>query len=132
MRCALVLVAFAMACGSSGGTCELDDDCGGNVCARNGECLPASSVRTVHLTWTIGGQPASTTTCAAMPDLYVLFYAPDPNDSFGYAPVPCDAGVFTIDKLPTRFTSAELGAQGRDDGVEQSITASGDLAFDLP
>lgn len=131
MRALLCVLALA-ACGSSDGTCEVDDDCGGDVCARNGECLPSSAVRTVRLAWTLDGQPANATTCASTPDLYVIFYSTDPNDSFGYAPVPCDAGVFTMDKLPTRYTSAELGAQGGNNGVEQAITASGELAFDLP
>jgi len=73
---------------------EPNRDCGGDtVCARNGECLPASGVRTLRLTWTVGGQPASTATCTRMPDLQVYFHvAADPNDAFRFPPVPCGIG----------------------------------------
>jgi hypothetical protein len=128
MRAALLSLVLAACGGGSGATCDTNADCtGGDVCGRNGECLPASEVRTLRLTWTIGGQPASATTCANHPDLEVFFYsANDPDDSFGFSPVPCAAGVFTIDQLPARYTSAEL------DGIEKAITASDELAFDLP
>ena len=36
--------------------------------------------------------PASATTCAATPNFYSTFYSAEPGDTFGYEPVPCDAG----------------------------------------
>src|SRR4051794_28876156 len=44
--------------------CTEDSQCGGRVCARTGECLDATEVRTVHVTWTVSGQPANNATCA--------------------------------------------------------------------
>jgi hypothetical protein len=131
MRAAL-LAALLAACGASGSEqCMTDLECGGDlVCARNGECLRAGEVRLVRVSWTVRGQPASTTTCAGAGDFYVLFFATTPGDSFGFAPVPCAAGVFTIDKLPLRFVSVELGSMGRF-AMEKAIDAQGMVAFDV-
>jgi hypothetical protein len=128
----MVLVALLSSCGSpsSTGDCERDDDCGDNVCARNGECLPSSSVRALRITWTIRGQAASSYTCANSPSLYLLFLGFDVNDSFGYEPVPCNAGEFFIDKLPTRFTSVEIGERGGFT-MEKVLDSSGTVTFDL-
>jgi hypothetical protein len=127
----IVLLACTGCPGGSGGECTVDPDCAsGAVCARNGECLPQSQIRSVRVTWTIRGMPASETTCAASPDLYLMFAGTSANDTFGYAPVPCKAGLFTIDKLPRRFVSVELGVvNGYSDA--QAIDANGNVAFDL-
>jgi hypothetical protein len=96
------------------GECQVDDDCSGSkVCTRNSECLAPSEVRATRTSWTIRGQPATASLCAATPDLYILFGSFDPNDTYGYEPVPCASGVFTVDKLPVRFNSVEVGIQGR-------------------
>jgi hypothetical protein len=132
MRAALAAtIALTAGCGSSTPqTCTTDSQCGGNVCARDGECLPADQVRQVKLSWTIRGAPASATTCAASPDFYINFYDTDPRDTFGFEPVPCQQGQFTVDKLPTRFDTAELGVTG---GVSKSaiIQPNGVATFDL-
>src|SRR5690349_7909926 len=105
----LVIVAVAAWGGGNGGECAADfDRSGSDVCARNGECLPPSQVRSVHVTWTIRGAPASATNCAPTPSFYVLFASPQVNDTYGYEPVPCESGLFTVDKLPRRFVSVEI------------------------
>ncbi len=127
----LVLLAL-VACGPpSNGDCEVNDDCGGDsVCARTGECLPAASVRSVRITWTVRGQTASSYTCADSPNLYLLFLGFDPNDSYGYEPVPCNAGEFFVDKIPTRYGSVEIGERGGF-SMEKVFDSSGNVTFDL-
>src|SRR3984885_15303382 len=116
---ATLICASASACGDSGdGTgdnpmCMVDTDCGsGQVCARTMECLPPSEVRAIKLSWTVGGAAASATTCAMIPDLIVRLFDDAHNEddnAWGYLPVQCDAGVFPIDKMPTRYINSELG-----------------------
>ena len=108
----------------------MDSDCGSDICARDGECLPADQVRSVKLTWTIRGMPASATTCASNPDFYIQFDGPSVDDTFGYAPVPCMEGQFTIDRLPTRFGAAEMGVEGQYSAYAV-IQPDGTAAFDL-
>ena len=130
LRIALSFLLPACPSGSDG-QCAIDDDCAGtSVCARTSECLPASEVRVVRVTWTIRGMPASDATCAQTPDLYVMFAGTGIQDTFGYAPVPCKAGLFTVDKLPRRFVSAEVGAENRFMET-QALDANGNAAFDL-
>lgn len=130
---ALACVLLACAGCPGGGTdeCTLDSDCGGTaVCARSSECLPASEVRAVRITWTIRGMPASDSTCARSPNFYISFAGATLSDTFGYAPVPCKAGLFTVDKLPRRFVSAEIGVtNGFHDA--KAFDANGNAAFDL-
>jgi hypothetical protein len=78
--------------------------------------------------WKIHGMPASTQTCAAIPELYVSFYGS--GDMFGFSPVPCDAGQFTIDKLPNRFVEAEVGV-GTRPLASGPFDATGAASFDL-
>ncbi len=133
MRPDLVLAAACLLAACGGGTgseCTVDDDCGGGlVCARNSECLAPGSVRSARVTWTIRGMPASSTTCGATPSFYILFHA-QPGDSFGFEPVPCAAGLFSIDKLPRRFVSVEIGVDG---GFEddKAFDSQGSASFDL-
>lgn len=95
--------------GATDGWCEMDSDCAGtgsaDVCARDGECLPSSQIWTIHVNWTIAGQPASATTCTS--DFELSFLVNDPSQpygpEFGFAPVPCAEGRFTIDKMPTDY-----------------------------
>lgn len=124
--------ALAAACGPGGGDeCMIDDDCRGDlVCARNTQCLPASEVRVVRVTWTVRGEPASAAACASAPELYVLFYSAQVGDAFGFAPVPCEIGLFTIDKLPRRYVSVEIGEDGGF-SMERAIDANGEVMFDL-
>jgi|HubBroStandDraft_6_1064221.scaffolds.fasta_scaffold414272_3 hypothetical protein len=125
--------------GYGGAYCSQDSDCnagsgsGSNVCARNEECLPASSIWTVHVTWTVSGQPASAATCTSAPDLQLMFGdANDPYD-FGFAPVPCAEGEFTIDKMPTYYTQVSLQQNMADSGgATGTFDGSGNSALDLP
>jgi hypothetical protein len=113
---AALLAAVALAgCGGdgTGAACTQDTDCsGGQVCARNEQCDAKSDVRSVKITWTIGGMPASSQTCAGQPSLYLQFDSPYYGDDFGFDPVPCQQGQFNIDKLPKRFDDVELGPDG--------------------
>lgn len=126
--------------GGGGGTglvCQADTDCaGGQVCARTGQCVQPSDVHTVHVTWTLQGQPASTATCASSSQLEIDFPSGPGGDGgwWGWAPVPCDEGKFTVDKLPTWFPEADVSIDG-DPGstVTAQIDASTGLAtLDLP
>jgi hypothetical protein len=129
-----LLIVLLAACpgNSSTVTCQSDSDCGGEVCTRDGECLPANEIRGVKVTWTIGGKIADATSCARAPEFYIDFYGSFAASSFGYAPVPCMQSQFFIDKLPTSFDQVELGANGVFDRVkpiDNTNTASFDLAL---
>ncbi len=125
------LLALAGCPGTSAPTtCEADADCGGEVCARDGECLPSSEIRGVKVTWTIGGRPADATSCATAPEFYIDFYGSFAAASFGYAPVPCMQSQFFIDKLPISFDQVELGAHGVFDHVKR-IDNTNAATFDL-
>jgi hypothetical protein len=126
-----VLVLVCAGCPGNDGECHDDSDCrGGNVCARNTECLPPSEVRSVRITWTIRGLAANEMLCAPTPDFYLMFQGTQFNDEFGFAPVPCKSGVFSIDKLPTRFVSVEIGVENGFSEVK-AFDAQGTAAFDL-
>ncbi len=126
------LAVAAAGCGGSDCRDNGEGTCGGDlVCARNSECLPASDVRLVRITWTVRGAAASDGSCGAHPALYLLFYGVDSNDVFGYAPVPCDVGLFTIDRLPSRFVGVEIGIENGSYSVQKSFDAQGTAAFDL-
>lgn len=136
MRLGVLAVTLLAGCpmggGSGSGECLNDRDCAsGEVCARDSVCTPASSVREVTTTWTVGGAAASTTTCATHPDLFINFIGRDVGDSLGYAPVPCRIGQFFVDKLPERFRQVEVGVEG---GISRTanITSAGTATVDLP
>ena len=129
MRIWLVLL-LAGCPSSSQSECTTDSDCGTDVCARDGECLAATDVRPVKLTWTIRGSAASASTCPQSPSFYVQFDSNDVNDSFGFEPVPCDQGQFTVDKLPRRYVQAEMGVDNTFLDA-QPIDAMGQATFDL-
>jgi len=118
--------------GNSGYGCHLDSECGtGSVCARDGECLLASQVRIVHVNWTLHQQPAATATCAAAADLDITFY--DGQTTFGFSPVPCVEGKFTVDKLPTSYTSVGLERAGDGSGgATATFDTTGVATIDLP
>jgi hypothetical protein len=131
MRAAVLLLLLAGCPDATGSDCQVDDDCGGSlVCARNSECIAASDVRVVRVTWTMRGMPASATTCAATPSFYVMFSSPARADTYGYEPVPCAAGLFTVDKLPKRFNAVEIGV---DHGYSEATAfdSQGNASFDL-
>ena len=98
--------------GNEGFGCHADADCGStHVCARDGECLSPSIVRTIHVTWTVNGQPASADTCASSPHLDLTFIDVS-GDEFGFSPVPCTEGKFTVDKMPTNYETVGLARTG--------------------
>ena len=124
--------------GGSGGTggwgCQSDSSCGtGYVCARNGECTIASAVRIVHATWTMQQEVASETTCSSAKYLDITFSTSGGGEHFGFAPVPCSAGKYTIDKLPTRYTTVTLARSGDySGGASGAFDAEGNAAINLP
>jgi len=127
----LLLLALLAGCSGGAGLCEVDSECrSGYVCARDGACVPPSEVRPVKVTWTIRGMAANPALCAPAADFYILFAATRENDTYGYEPVPCESGVFSVDKLPRRYISVELGK----DGVfreARAFDSQGNAAFDL-
>jgi hypothetical protein len=114
----------------TGGECVNDQQCGDDVCARSGECLAPSSVRQVQVRWTMNGAAADATSCAAHPNLFLQFNGPDYGDVLRFAPVPCKAGSFFVDRLPRRYQQVELGPEGATGDLAQ-IDATG-ASFDLP
>src|SRR5690349_18192350 len=121
------LLLLLVACGSNDGPCESDGDCGGNVCARDGQCWPSDEVRPVRVTWTIDGQAPTATSCGTN-TLEVDFQASSSFDGggFGFAPVPCPPGVFNVDKLPSIYDSTAVS------GVFAVIDGEGNASVDLP
>ncbi len=114
--------------------CTSDTQCGtGNVCARTFECLPASDVHTIHVTWTLQGTAATTTSCTTSSDLEIDFSGSTASP-WGYAPVPCMEGKFSIDKFPIDYTYVNLGRDGDvSSGSGAQIDATtGDATIDLP
>jgi hypothetical protein len=113
------------------GACRSDSACGPDeLCARTGTCLPVSEIRAVHVIWTVRGAAADVTTCSPAPDFEIDFRASDPGSWLGYAPVPCEQGKFTVDKLPTKFTTVRLTHKGATDTANIDA-ATGDAVFDL-
>jgi hypothetical protein len=109
---AIVLGLFG--CGSD---CQQDTDCiGGDVCARDGECLAPTDVVSADILWTIDGAPPSAASCMAL-SLRVGFITHQTReiDEFGFAPIPCEKGEFYVDKLPSDFDQIELGYDVNDD-----------------
>jgi len=111
--------------------CTSDTSCGSQVCARDGNCYPASSVRFVRAKWTVGGEPANSASCASSPDLVIGFLGTQ-GDYMGFAPVPCRAGQFNVDKLPIQYVEVELGIDNTGTTVIETIDANDEVHIDLP
>jgi hypothetical protein len=141
------------------GACQQDSDCAGNsgatdagsgvdagsgtasdagasglVCARDGVCVPANEVMTVHVKWELQNQPASTATCASSTDLELDFSSAQDGYGYGYAPVPCVEGEFTITKLENYYTNVSLETQGQPGTGSSGMIPSGGgtVTLDLP
>jgi hypothetical protein len=114
--------------------CTSDAACGsGLTCTRTGECLASSMVRAVYTLWTVDGMTASDATCSAAPKLAITFSSNTSGEQWGYTPVPCNAGKFTVDKFPMRFTSVQLAREGDyTGGVYRMFDAQGTASLDLP
>jgi len=125
--------------GGEGGYCSQDSDCnpgGGSayVCSRVEECLMPSEVRTLHVTWTVSGQPAGSASCGNAPNLELeLGITGEGEYDFGWAPVPCVEGEFTVLDMPDEYTQVgllrEYDTQG---GVTGVLDGSGDATLNLP
>lgn len=115
------------------GYCQQDTDCGGGtVCARDGECLASSQVWTTHTHWTVNGATASDASCTNAPLLAIDFQA-SYGEQFGYAPVPCNAGIYTIDKIPTWYLVVSLYRDyDGGGGAQASFDSDGNATLDLP
>jgi hypothetical protein len=129
----LALIACLAACSltPSGSECSSDSHCGDDVCARSGECLARSAVRAVTVKWTVNGAAADAISCTEHPDLYLQFESADYGDTFRVAPVPCRAGLYSIDKLPRRYLQVELGVDGGSGDVSPIDLATAQAQFDL-
>ena len=117
--------------GGNGG-CSQDSDCGTNlICARDFSCIAATDAYTAHITWTIAGQPATQAACAMRGDLDLDFYTSD-DYWFGFSPIACDQGKFSIDKLPKAYVEVTLGPQGQGGTVARIDQVTGTAVLDLP
>jgi len=108
--------------------CEVDADCGSEICARSQECLPPSQVRRVQVRWTIRGAAATAATCEPVDPLTIQFMA-TPEDSLKYEPLACSAGLFTIDKMPSRMITVDIS--GPLVGGRTGIPTDGQVELDL-
>jgi hypothetical protein len=90
--------------------CDTDGECsGGEVCARTHECLLASDVRAVTIRWTIDGQTDTGAACrVAGVDGLEIEFSGGAGEALRFAPVPCQGGLYFMDKLPLRFNAASL------------------------
>jgi len=133
MTRALAFVLFA-GCGqmSSAPPGGCDDLCTGDrVCTRDSRCLPSDQVRAVHIRWTVSGAPASATSCAAAPDL-ILDLRSGSGPGFGFSPVPCAEGMFTVDRLSMDYDTVVLGRASDRARQQATIDAAGNAMLNLP
>jgi hypothetical protein len=130
---ALVLLAGCPPPGDGstlGDACFVDQECSsGELCGRDGLCWRETDIRELKTSWTINGQPATTTTCARHPDLYIEYRGSTIED-LGFSPVPCEAGQFNVDKLPRDYTRVEVGVD-RGPWSATTIGANGTITLDL-
>jgi hypothetical protein len=105
--------------------------CGDLIFTRDGECLPPDEIRTIHITWTVSGAPASATSCAAATDLR-LDLRSQSGASFGFEPVPCVEGKFTVDRLSTKYDTVLLGRASDRERPQATIDAAGNAMLNLP
>lgn len=135
MRCAaLALMACLAGCSltsSGGGECVSDSQCGDDVCTRNGECAPRSSVRSVVVKWTLEGAAANATSCNAHPNMFLQFDGSDSGDTLRFEQVACSQSQFPVDKLPKRYTQVELGFAGSTTVVQPIDPITAQAVFDL-
>ena len=134
MRVALLGVLLLAGCPrQSDGVCDEDVECeSGEVCARGDHlCVLPSQVRQVRIEWTVNGQPASVGACGGAIDLFIQFQSPNFEDDFGFSPVPCETGVFSVDKLPVRYRGVELGIENSGSFDRADFDADGNAFLDL-
>jgi hypothetical protein len=136
MRGAALLLVVTAACGGGPSTpsyCDPQTPCTGtDVCARTHECLAPDQVHSVTVHWTIGGQPASATTCAGISQLEVGYVdSGDSADQVVFAPVSCAEGAFPNDKWPTRYDQAFVTADAPGNASTSSAAIPSGDAVDV-
>ena len=131
---ALALAACLGGCSltaGSGSECHTDYQCGDDVCARGGECLPRASIHEVTVKWTVNSTAPDAVSCTAHPKLYLQFDGADYGDTLRFAPVTCREGSFHVDRLPKRYVQVELGFEGSTGDVSSIDAATTQVQFDL-
>lgn len=115
------------------GRCRSNADCASSaVCARNSACVALDQVRAIHVSWTVSGAPANSTSCAAAPELAIEFDSAT-EGHLSYAPVPCIAGKYTMDLLPRSFDHVALGREDDRERIDTKVDpVTGDAMLDLP
>jgi hypothetical protein len=125
IRAALLAALLMTGCFRGDAPCVSDDECDGDVCARDGECLPAADVHRVQVRWTVRGQPADARSCAGIAELELQLRGDDGGRGHSYTQVPCPLALFTIDKIGRRYRTVTLlgfdGAGSRIVSGEASI-----------
>jgi hypothetical protein len=102
--------------------CSHDSDCDqGQVCAQ-GVCDDAANVRDVHVLWTIDGRSPAGADC----NLHVGFSDGNYKSDFGYAPLPCSEGEFTLVHIERAFDSVRLGFDDGNGGYVDDQTKTVD------
>jgi hypothetical protein len=110
--------------------CTADDQCAtAEVCGRDHYCYAPESVMTVTVNWTLSGAAPDELSCMGHTRLEIEFESS--ADTFGYAPVPCELGRFTVTKLPGQYNRVWLGIPDSV-GTSMAIPESRELALDLP
>lgn len=132
MRAALLLVLLAGCPRTSDGACDETVECdSGEVCARGDHvCVAPSQVKFTRTSWTIDGAAPTPGSCAGR-SLYVQFLSSFDNDDFGFSPVPCEVGQFTVDTLPNRYRAVEVGFEGGGDFDSASFDPDGNAVLNL-
>jgi hypothetical protein len=95
-----------------GAPCTTSGDCiGGDVCARDHECLAPGDARSVMVRWTIGGAAANATSCAPIVStgqLQIMYEVLATGETTGFAPLMCGEGQFYVDVWPARYDYAQV------------------------
>ena len=115
--------------------CESDASCSsGQVCARTGACLAPDQVRAIHVSWTVSGMPASSTSCASAPDLQIELDSTSGSAHLAYLPLPCVEGRFSVDKAPISIDKVSLGRAYGGSGWQNAKIdpVTGEASLDLP
>jgi hypothetical protein len=132
MRALLLLAIVACTPSHDGDPCQTDGDCGDEVCARTDVCAAADTLRGVHVTWTIGGVAPTASACASYEPLQLGFDDRTTGQEIAFAPVPCLAGLFSIDKLPTTMDEVFIGPETGSISTRGAITSDGTANLNLP
>jgi hypothetical protein len=137
---ALFTLGALAGCPVDGSECNVDNECESTqVCARDHACVEPEEVRATRTTWSFGpGMPATVASCNDL-QMQIIFANPDfEEDKLGFVPVPCFTALFSVDKLPRRFTRVRLNIDGGDDdgfrlgSAEFDAEGLSDITLTLP